>query len=149
MKKYIHYGANSFDLNEFNPIQNRHSFNKPLGGLWASPTDAADNWFDWCCENDFRMDTLGESFQFDISPTSNIISIASVDDGRKLVSDLPEIFSFDRTFFDIPELCIDFEKLLDRGIDAISFKLTPETYWLLYGWDVDSLLVFNPDCIIL
>ena len=149
MKKYIHYGTNSFDLNKFSPIQNRYSFNKPLGGLWASPIDSADNWFDWCCENNFRMDKLSKSFQFDISPTSNIISIASVNDGRKLVSDLPEIFSFDRKFFDIPELCIDFEKLLAHGIDAISFKLNAATYWLLYGWDVDSLLVLNPDCIIL
>lgn len=149
MKQYIHYGYDSFVKDCFLHIKNRAYFNKPYGGLWASPIDAADNWFDWCCENNFRMDKLSKSFQFDISPTANIISIASVDDGRKLVSDLPEIFSFDRTFFNIPELCIDFEKLLSHGVDAISFKLNAETYWLLYGWDVDSLLVLNPDCIIL
>ena len=149
MKQYIHYGSDSFIKDCFLPIRNHAHFNKPYGGLWASPTDATDSWFDWCCENCFRMEKLSKSFQFDISPDANIITITSVDDGRKIVYDLQDIFSMGRTFLDIPELCIDFEKLLAHGIDAISFKLNAATYWLLYGWDVDSLLVLNPDCIIL
>jgi hypothetical protein len=53
---------------------------------------------------------------------------------------------------------LDFEKLLERGIDAIELHLSEEDvsnltvveglYWSLYGWDCDSILIMNPDVIV-
>lgn len=49
----------------------------------------------------------------------------------------------------------DFEKIKDMGIDAIQYNLSNDTtkdyfqglYYSLYGWDCDSILILNKDCI--
>ena len=60
-KKYIHYGSEHFDLEMFEPIKNQRYRNKPYGGMWASPTDAEDNWYNWCLFNDYKTDELERS----------------------------------------------------------------------------------------
>ena len=50
---------------------------------------------------------------------------------------------------------IDFEKAVASGIDAIELHISDDTgsnisqqlYYLLYGWDCDSILIMNPDII--
>lgn len=50
----------------------------------------------------------------------------------------------------------DFEKAYYLGIDAIELHLSEDEspdgmnglYWLLYGWDCDSILILNPKIVI-
>lgn len=153
--KYIHYGHDSFDRNLFTPISNREMFVKPHGGLWASPIDASWGWYDWCHSEKFCTDRLYESFTFTLSEKAKVIHIRSVADLEKL----PEQKLSERFRDTIPWSwkCVDFEKLLADGIDAVELHLSEENlsghsfmdglYYRMYGWDCDSILIMNPDVV--
>lgn len=51
-KVYIHYGSSTFY--KFPPVKNELYFDKPIGGLWASPIDTQYGWKYWCKVNHFR-----------------------------------------------------------------------------------------------
>lgn len=144
-KKYIHYGSDKFDINKFNSIKNR-SFIKPEGGLWSSPVNAPNySWYDWCLDNDFYTEQLKKSFIFTIKPTSKIITI-DTNDKRKAFTNNKDLYYSDRSgVFEN----INFQHLVELGYDGLEiFIFSEEVYFSFYGWDVDSLLVFNPDIII-
>ena len=75
-----------------------------------------------------------------------MLVIDSVDDwdARPWFSPMPELHSI---------LYVDFERMLVDGVDAIFLTEHGqwETRWSnprhLYGWDVESLLVMNPDIV--
>ena len=48
MRRYVHYGAPSYDPELFQAIHNGGYYNKPEGGLWLSPVDAEKGWDKWC-----------------------------------------------------------------------------------------------------
>lgn len=150
-KKYIHYGHSEFNRDLFCEIKNREQFVKPSGGLWASPADAELGWKDWCTSEDFHTNRLLDSFTFELSENSKILHIRSIRDLKSLPrqENLP---------FEPPWVCLDFEKLLADGWDAIELHLSEEDrsccpdwhdglYYQLYGWDCDSILIMNPDVI--
>lgn len=163
-KKYIHYGSEHFDLKAFDPIKNRYRFNKPSGGLWASPINAEDSWHDWCLFNNYKTDKLERSFKFKLADDAKVLylnDVITVTDKRNrkyhlndsslsycirihepLPSDpfCPSIFA--------SGINIDFQWLMMSRYDAIEVHMTDIFYWDLYGWDVDSLLVMNPNCIV-
>ena len=144
-KKYIHYGSNNFDINKFEKIQNRRemSFEKPDGGLWASPIDSRDNWHDWCLNNDFHTEKLKDSFTFTLLPNSRVLTIKTIQDITDILNILT-VAPLERR----KGSHIDFEELLALGYDAIEVYIDDvDVYYRLYGWDVDSLLVLNPYCI--
>lgn len=138
--KYIHYGHTKFEPDRFKEIKNRFFFVKPSGGFWASPVDAKWGWKDWCEAEDFRECNIENSFKFTLKDTANVIHIHSVDD----LEMLPKIGS---NVTD--QVLLDFEKLCNDGVDAIELHLSDdnELYWVLYGWDCDSILIMNPDII--
>lgn len=153
-KKYIHYGHSSFDRNLFTPIRNREQWVKPSGGFWASPEDAMWGWDSWCDDNNFHTDRLDQSFTFELSEKANVIHIRSVSD----LDGLPEQKTPGRFTSLIDWKCIDFEKLLADGVDAVELHLSEEDltgcglfeglYYRLYGWDCDSILIMNPDVVV-
>ena len=57
-KIYVHDGHSNFDINLFKHISCKENFNKPLGGLWASPVDSPYTWEQWCLDNNFNY-TIG------------------------------------------------------------------------------------------
>lgn len=143
---FIHYGSKEFDRKRFKAIQNRPSFNKPLGGLWASPIDSENGWKQWN-ETECYAECIEEnSFTFQLKPEARIYTIKSRADvyamleryrGKSLIPGLANI--------DLPGFPIfDFEKMT-RDYDAIVFFINGETYDALYGWDCDSILLFNPE----
>lgn len=140
-KKYIHYGSSKFDINKFNHINYKDVFPirtiKPYGGLWASPVDSSWNWYDWCICNDFNLKALNEYFKFELKNDAKVLYVNSIDDIKKYY-----INTYGHNY-------IDFEYILFDHYDAMEVTMNSETYHALYGWDVDSLVVFNPDCIIL
>lgn len=150
MTEYIHCGSNHFYQNVFTPIKNvAYPWVKPDGGMWSSPVDSDNTWEDWCQENVFRIETLDKKFRFILAEGSIILKIRSN-------KDLDELYSQGYKRIDLDqyphlrgdEYYLDFEKLLADGYDAIQVTITNETYWSLYGWDCDTLLVLNPDCVI-
>lgn len=152
-KKYIHYGHDRFDRNLFVPILNRALFVKPFGGLWASPVDAAWGWKQWCESENFHKGDMRKSFTFTLTDDANVIHIRSVDG----LNCLPKQGPYKRLKLDPSWYCIDFERLLSEGVDAIELHLSEEDhigvdflcglYWQLYGWDCDSILIMNPEVV--
>ena len=136
---YIHYGHKFFDDNLFKEIENK-GFVKPLGGLWASAINAEYGWKDWCKENNFRDCIEQNSFKFKLKSETRILKIDSVEVLKKLpVIEMPYNFSW---------ITLDFEKI-KKEYDVIEVLISEDSrlYWDLYGWDCDSLLVLNKDCI--
>lgn len=150
--QYIHYGSNSFDISSFKPISNRQ-YNKPNGGLWASPIGTLHNeyhgWYNWCKENSYKVDRLNKSFTFNIDSEAKIFKIHKDEDLKKLkIYDRSYLLGFsseDQDAF----WNINFEQMIFDGYQAIEVLInTQKIYWDLYGWDCDSLLVFDPEIMI-
>ena len=146
---YIHYGSSEFDINKFGMITNQGT-NKPLGGLWASPVDNSHYcWKDWCIDNDYKVEKLKESFIFDIEPDAKILRIWSNYDLYQL-----DIYDNDLRYYQLKHpghtwWTLDFERMIHDGYDGMEVIIsTNDIYYALYGWDCDSLLVFNPDIMI-
>lgn len=155
---YRHYGSSKFDIDKFVPVYNRYLSNKPYGGLWACPTKDVDiGWDTWCKNEGFRLEYLKEHFDFKISNKAKILTIRDIKD----LKNLPRIVNKEIEEFvsrDTMNLDIDFEKLKEdydgmmvwiyrsKDIDK-ELMCCDGIYYKLYGWDVDTLLVFNPNII--
>ena len=155
MKEYIHYGHKYFDINKFDQIKNETLWVKPCGGLWASAVDSKYGWNKFNEDNRCKECDEQNSFKFTLKENSNVFHIYSVTD----LSLLPRVelnkdlyAASKHTFF------IDFENALYSGIDAIELHLSEEKdkhngimtglYYLLYGWDCDSILIMNPEIVV-
>ena len=145
MSRYIHYGCKSFDENKFNPIKNRDIMTKPRGGFWASPMDTSYGWSDWCKSQAYYYNDK-VYFTFSLSDKANVVHIRNEED----LSEMPMI---EKSLIH-GIACIDFEKMLNDGVDAIELHLTDEEKYnsnlnyALYGWDCDSILIMNPKIIL-
>lgn len=145
-KIYIHYGHDSFNFEEFTPVETRKYVNKPFGGLWASPEDSSNSWKHFVISEfpEWGLGKLDIYFKFTLSKDAKVLKIKSLKD----LTNLPKIKS--PKFFKELDLedTLDFNYLKENW-DALELTLTPElnTFNLFYGWDVDSLLVFNPNII--
>lgn len=136
--------GNRFEKEKFKPIQNRR-FCKPAGGLWAGLEGSRKSWIDWCEAEEFRLEKYKSSrFRFRLKEGSRVYVICSVVDVK--TAPLQKKDPRDWSYY------IDFEKLAEE-YDAVLLTAAGEaaTRWSdpysLYGWDVESLLVLNPDCI--
>ena len=151
-KQYIHYGSS-----QLYPIQSIHNMKmmpKPFGGLWASPTDSPFGWYEWCRREHFNIEALKTYFKFTLTDNAKIFHIYKVSDLDELPKQKPS-----EDFYDIKGYSIiDFEEL-QKTYDGIELHLSEEIYpkdvnwsyqglyWKLYGWDCDSILLFNSDVI--
>lgn len=140
---YIHYGTSHYDPSRFKPISNERVLNKPAGGLWASPKVCEYGWYDWCHDEMFWLDKFDKYFLFKLT-----------EDSKKIIIDsnaaLNKVYDMGYYFIDpvVRDRRLDFEKLYADGYDAVEMVLNNETYWSLYGWDCDSVVILNPNCII-
>lgn len=156
--RFIHYGHNEYIPEAFNPVCNIPAFNKPTGGLWASPVDAEYGWADWC-ENEQMAEfnpEQGNSFEFELAASARVLTINCAADtdglplqeGQTPVPDLmaDALFSIKRPLI----LPVDFESLAQE-YDAILFNFSNDygLYNAMYGWDCDSLLVLNKEVIVI
>ena len=155
---YRHWGNSQFVPVYFTPVTNNKFSNKPHGGLWACPTKDVDiKWDDWCRSENFMTDRLDKHFDF-ILKRARILEIKDIADLDKL----PRIYVEDKSA--ITNHCImdlnaniDFEEIakkydaikvwMYRSSDIPEESIMDGMYYRLYGWDVDTLLVLNPDII--
>lgn len=146
--RYVHYGHKSFDPALFREPKNELQFNKPSGGFWASPVGAERSWKDWCEANDFRDCEDANSFTFSLTDEAKVYHIYCKEDAERLPVQDCETYA--------GQVFIDFEKAATM-YDAIQFHLSDEKlpkedmdslYWVLYGWDCDSILILNKDVVL-
>lgn len=143
-KLYIHYGHRNFSKERVTKMRNgpggNIAINKPDFGLWGSPVDCKFGWKDWCESEDFRTDTLDRYFVFKIKDGSKIFTVRNKDD----VSDYlytPHLYMLEY---------IDFDKIMKEydGMELIHGDNYMDLhYGYFYSWDVDSIVVWNPDVI--
>ena len=140
---YVHYGSKHFLWDYFTPVHNKPcNSDKPIGGLWASPTDDVDlSWETWCRSEGFKIDSLDKCFFFTLKDNARVLTLSTPKDLIKAGISL-ECFLEG----------IDFEEL-KKHYDAIQVYVRrgerPDLHLhhYLMDWDVDSLLVMNPNII--
>ena len=141
---YIHYGADHFDKNLFNmPKGGYYGIKNPTGGLWGSPVDSNWTWKDWCEGERYHLERLKKSFRFTLANGSKVFHIRTANDIEKLpIAKYPE-----------GSFCIgwyyDWDKIISK-YDAVELHLSNDYalfHDLFYSWDVDSIVVLNPDVI--
>ena len=164
----------SFDRKAIKPIKNwEYPWIKPHGGFWASKLDTKNGWKDWC-ESEGQWDWCsGEWYDFCLKPDASILRLKTIDDIDYIYDHHPNHIlrcteslrlmkylndrkknkanepseSTDCYDFTIPMLCLNFERLLADGVDAVEVEID-KLYYALYGWDCDSILIMNPDIIV-
>lgn len=140
------------------PICNQDMFCKPEGGLWTSPYWRGEkflsDWHEWCTEQYF-LDYSNQpcsiiSFKSDV----RIYKIDCHDDAVALLANYKYEGSFDIPLFG-NQNHLDYKKM-SQDFDAIYLTNRGEldTRWRtrsnevsLYGWDVETVFIFNPECI--
>ena len=141
MNQCIIYGCGRrFDRDKFDPVKNRGV--KPEGGLWASPLDSECGWRDWCISEDFNLPFPQDRFTFSV--IGRVFTVDSVMDAVKL----PWIHELGYGCLGI----INFEMLIEIGFGAVWLtargqEATRFSSPSLYGWDCESVLVLDPDCV--
>lgn len=148
-KEFITYGIKKFIPSKFKKIRNRKYCNKPSGGLWASSIDSKIGWKDYCISSSYyKKDGLKNYIKFKIKPESNIYIIDSLNDLYSLPFQINDDM-FGQTY-------IDFKKMAESGYQGVYLTekgLTRTSSFLgyefnLYGWDVESLVIFDPNIMI-
>ena len=147
----VHYGHNTFSKEMFKPIKNA-AWVKPEGGLWTSPIDSEFGWYHWATEEQFEIHRLETWFCLGMIQGSKILLIDSYEDFIRLP------FCTGNTYFQ----SLDFE-LIAEYYDAIWLTnkgqaetrhprpIMQEGHCMppnLYGWDFDTVLILNPDCVV-
>lgn len=172
MVTYIHYGSDHFDKFLFKPLKNRRTFpaSKPdvKSGLWASPVDSKYGWKDWVIEQDFGAD-LQKSFKFQLKNQDKIFDVSTIEDAIDLIkryylkeTEFHKLYYVDsletildniaskNVFLASNSFLLDFEKMQNDGYTGLEIHIAknPMFYYLFYGWDMDSIIVWNVDEII-
>lgn len=149
-KLYIHYGSNHLIKEKVTEMKREAGsnmyINKPDFGLWGSTVDCEFGWKEWCESEDFRTDTLDRYFVFKVKDGAKIFTVRKNDD----VSDYlytPHLFTLKYMF---PQKYIDFDKIMKEydGMELIHGDNYMDLHFgYFYSWDVDSIVVWNPDVI--
>ena len=140
----VHFGASEYRAELVGRIRNTR-WVKPNGGIWTSPVGSDYGWDVWCRAEEFRTENLKQSFLLRVNPDSKILIIDTLEDLLKL----PRIEKGEGFY---GRMYLDFE-MISNKFDAI--WLTVNGQWEtrlsqpmnLYGWDVETIFVMNPDCV--
>jgi hypothetical protein len=157
--EYIHYGINQNDFNisllkkaQNQPYAIKISempqmkglamyVNKPLQGtgFWASRKNATNGWKEWCISEDFNTESLKSYTIFELTDNARVYIVNNKQD----VDYLKQKYSLPN------EAGIDFTKL-NQDYDAIDVTTMDNgVYHALYLWDCESILILNPEIIII
>lgn len=148
--EYFTMGIKSIDKYNFNSPKNRN-FIKPDGGLWSSPYIEngifKSNWHEWCFEN-MNNKLFNYGVVFTLKENSNIFIVNSNEDIKKLFKEYEYKNNNKYDFIKV----LDYEKIA-KDYDGIHLTSKGETIsrfdspYVLHGWDCESLLLLNIDCI--
>jgi len=119
--KLIHYGHTCFDPTLWTEPYQRLGNPKPYGGLWTSPKNSKYGWKYWCEQEDFYINKLQEFFELTIE--GNILT------GDKNTGH------------------INLDRLKYLKVDAIYLPESQIWNKAFWGWDCETVLILNKDCI--
>lgn len=148
IKKWYIMGIEDISIEKWNNVKNSWH-NKPMGGLWGSEytpnSEFISPWYEWC-DNEMPDWTKEYGVVFELKDSARIYTINTHEDLVNLYNKYNNTNNINK----ITKL-IDFEKV-SKDYDCIF--LTDEGQWVtrftelsLYGWDIESILVLNFDCI--
>lgn len=146
--KQIVLGISELSKEKFAPIKNRFMKLKPAGGLWASPywsdNEYVSSWHEWC-SSEMPKWVSNDTVVLDIKDTAKVYTINSKKDLRNLIKIVGGIT---RKYITVDGKSINFEEA-SKVYDVIylSKRGQERTYFELYGWDCESTLILNWECI--
>lgn len=149
---YIHYGHENFDpvymLSTMNPAYKYRRHDKPHG-LWASPVDCEFPWKEWCENEDFHTDTLDKSFTFSLFPDARVLHVNHLCDIEPFVRYVHHSIPDPSLSWSYPMLHLN--AIYDK-YDAMELHMSKHwnelhDFSIFYSWDVDSIVVWNPDVV--
>jgi len=155
---YIILGKKELTREKFSPVKSRVGLNKPEGGLWASPyypdKEYISSWHEWCA---IEMDNWlsNDSVILTVKDNARIFTIDSQEDLLKFINIVgvaeDEIMSkisyrFASPNFEKAKELFDVIYLSENGQWKTRFSCK-ECQYNLYGWDCESVLILNFDCI--
>lgn len=129
---------------------------KPVGVhiLWTSPVDSVEGWYEWCQAAAFMSGIQGhQHWQLTLSDAANLLVIDKESDLEPIVQEFPcscsECIRYQRMKLTLG-FPVDFPALAEK-YDGI--HLTAEGQWRthlttplsLYGWDCETVVLFNID----
>lgn len=152
--RFLNIGISNLDKDKWVAPTNAKYGNKPIGGLWGSPLAIrgkfASPWHEWCY---YEMPhwILEDCVTFELKEDTRIYEIDCLEDLEILVSNykIPttpetEIITRLESLLDFEKIARDYDAiyLTDRGEASTRFSVPS-----LYGWDCESILILNFDCI--
>jgi hypothetical protein len=137
----IHYGHTEYIPERVGKIVNRQWI-KPYGGLWTSPINSEWGWKDWCTSEGVRHIDKVNSFKLELNKEARIYIIDSLIDLIRLpLIHHPFLPSMRFIDFESVSKSHDVIWLTQRGESTTRYS-EPN----LYGWDVESVFIMNPNC---
>lgn len=140
----IHYGADKYDKSLVKPIINRN-WNKPEGGLWTCPKNSTWGWKEWATNEGFTETTDENSFELLLKEGAKLFIIDSLQDLLNAPLFVFQVESFSQQYLDFELLATKYDAiwLTEKGQNETHHSYPTN----LYGWDCETVLIMNPDCI--
>jgi hypothetical protein len=139
--KLICYGKKSFINTKFKSVSNGNII-KPVGGLWASPIRSIYGWKDWCMSNEWELEKLTTSFEFDFIGKTIIID-SEKDLSRLIWRKIDKRLELEYPDFEATKKIADAIFLTAQGERSTRYTFPRN----LYGWDCESIFIMNPETI--
>jgi len=144
-----HYGAIEYIPSKVGRVKNSDYKNKPAkGGIWTSPIDSNYGWKEWTTQEEYGSGVREDlSFIVRLNMDAKVMRIDSLKDLEIAIRDYENYDKITKH-----EKTLDYERIA-LYYDAIwlTEKGQEETRLThpfdLYGWDCESVLIFNPNCI--
>lgn len=142
---FTHIGSNKFLIKKFRKIENFPGISvKPLGGLWASDD------YSWrhFVNTEFPEKKSKKSFRFVLTRTARVITISNLKDWEWFTKKYGRLvykrdIDLKYYYFDWPLIASIFDALI---VNVSNFNLLELPFELSY-YDVDSIVVFNPNVV--
>lgn len=154
IKDLIVLGIDTIDPNKFQEVKNSRSRNKPIGGLWTSPIDSIYGWKDFVKIESYKKEKyLSKFVLLSLKDSAKILKI----DSAKDFDEAPKRYIKGENDWYPPIKYLDFEEIAKsydalwltyNGVKELSYCLGDDAFiGDLYGWDVETVLLFNLNCI--
>ena len=159
--KYFNFGIDEIREDKFNKIDNTKEINeiKPIGGFWATKHDEKTNdfnkWIDFILYNSqhlffYKYNKANKSINWNqpcllmtLKDKTNLFNLDDIDKYKYLIKKYP----YDIKRFSYKELCKNYDGLYIELSKIDSRKLDYETKEKFRKFAIDSLVLFNLDCI--